>query len=478
MLKTKNLKQLFTPQTLFLAGLVATLGLSLFALSLETRAESTVGTYTDNAGGQQNMRITKADGERRPAIVFVHGGGWATDGGTFGPDFQNRAAKWGYTSFRINYRLMPGGVYEQLQDVMRAVKHVRDNADQYNIDPNRVAIWGDSAGGSLTARAAASGKSGAAAAVGWSAPTNAFRDMFNSAPGFIDGLFHTRCFGEYLPPFTMDAINFFNGNRSVLERLASGAPLSQDQSARLLSESLQLGGLVLEQLPATAGKLQKAANDFGVTINDEALAGNSVKAPTPTISEGEVKQKLTTLTAEDLEKIGTAIYEFERATSNLSGDAEKTAATISLIKLGLNQLSDIQGKIVQEKAAAGTPTDTTDTPGLTPPTNSPLINNGSNGGLVGINPQQISASKIAQCIDDFVELSPALFASPRTPPMFLAVAANEELVNAQDAYQMRDKLRSMGIRSEALVLSGNRHMGYDERAEVPSFQFLNSILRP
>lgn len=248
MLNTKNLKQLLTPQFIFLAGLLTILGLSLFALSVETRAESTVDTYTDNAGGQQNMRVTKASGERRPAIVFVHGGGWATDGGTFGPDFQNRAAKWGYTSFRINYRLMPGGVYEQLQDVMRAVKHVRDNADQYNIDPNRVAIWGDSAGGSLTVRAAASGKSGAAAAVGWSAPTNAFRDIFNSAPGFIDGLFHSRCFGEYLPPFTMDAINFFNGNRSVLEKLASGAPLSQDQSARLLSDSLRLSGIVIEQL--------------------------------------------------------------------------------------------------------------------------------------------------------------------------------------------------------------------------------------
>lgn len=488
MLNTKNLKQLLTPQAIFLAGLFAILGLSLFALSVETRAESTVDTYTDNAGGKQNIRVTKAKGDNRPAIVFVHGGGWATDGGTFGPDFQNRAAKWGYSSFRINYRLMPGGVYEQLQDVMRAVKHVRDNAGQYGIDPNRVAIWGDSAGGSLTVRAAASGKSGAAAAVGWSAPTNAFRDIFNSAPGFVDGLFHSRCFGEYLPPFTMDAINFFNGNRSVLEKLASGAPLSQDQSARLLKDSLQLSGIVIEQLPATAGKLQKAANDFGVTINDEALAGNSVKVPTPTISEGEVKQKLTTLKAEDLAKIGTAIYEFERATSNSSGDAEKTAATISLIKLGLNQLSDIQGQIVQEKATTGTTDasnldatdkDASDQPGLTlSPTNSPLINSGSNGGLVGINPQQISASKIAQCIDDFVELSPALFASPRTPPTFLAVAAHEELVNAQDAYQMRDKLRSMGIRSEALVLSGNRHMGYDARAETPSFQFLNSILRP
>lgn len=488
MLKTKNLKQLLTPQTLFLAGLVAILGLSLFALSLEARADSTVDSYTDNAGGQQNMRVTKAEGDNRPAIVFVHGGGWATDGGTYGPDFQNRAAKWGYSSFRISYRLMPGGVYEQLQDVMRAVQHVRDNASKYNIDPNRVAIWGDSAGGSLTVRAAASGKSGAAAAVGWSAPTNAFRDLFNSAPGFIDGLFHTRCFGEYLPPFTMDAINFFNGNSSVLQKLASGAPLSQGEGARLLSESLKLGGIVIEQLPATEGKLKKAANDFGVTINDEALAGDSVSDPTKTISEGEVKDKLLKLDAKGLEKIGTAIYEFERATNSSSSDVEKTAATVSLIKLALTQLSDIQGKIVQEKAAEGTKTDgegTNDKPDLAlTPSDSPLISNGGGsnsgggGGLVSINPQQISASKIAQCIDDFIELSPALFASPRTPPTFLAVASNEELVNAQDAYQMRDKLRSMGIRSEALVLPGNHHMGYDARAEVPSFQFLNSILRP
>lgn len=478
---THTLKKTFSPQSIFLLGTAITLVASLTALSLTAHgsAGSFTDSYTDNAGGSQSMRVTRADGDNRPAIVFVHGGGWMTDGGTFGPDFQERAANWGYTTFRINYRLMPGGVYEQLEDVMRAIRHVKSNAGKYGIDPNRVAVWGDSAGGSLTVRAAASGKSGTAAAVGWSAPTNAFRDLFNSVPGFIDGLFHSRCFGEYLPPFTMDLISFFNGNAASLTALANGQPLSQAESARLLNESLNVAGIVITDLPSTFGKLEQAGNDFGVTVNEDALTGGSSGTKPPTnnankapLSEEDIKAQLVELDAADLARVGTAIYQFYRATEDGNIDTDEARQTVSLIKQGLADITEAQREVSQKQANSGSLTSS-----ATLSSGAPLIANDGSG-LVNINPQQISADKIAQCIDDFIELSPALFASPRTPPTFLAVASHEELVNAQDAYQMRDKLRSMGIRSEALVLPGDRHMGYDARAEVPSFRFLGSILHP
>lgn len=455
-------------QSLFMAGLIAVLGISVTLLSFETRAaETSVDTYTDNAGGQQPIRVTLAPGERRPAIVFVHGGGWFSDGRTWGPDFQNRAAQWGYSSFRIKYRLMPGGIVEQLQDVLRAVRHVRNNADKYNIDPNRIAIWGDSAGGSLSMRAAATGTAGLAAAVGWSAPTNAFRDMFNSPEGFADGMFHSRCMGEYFPPFTTDIINFVDGNSDALQRLISQQPLSLEESLKLLDESLRVIDITLEQLPATEGKLQKAQNDFGITIGDDVLNGKSSGDPRfKGMSNEEIQERLGELQAKELEGIAVAMYEFQRAADTVPADNARLNAITGIVQMGLNEISAAQSRVVQKKANSGSAG------------NPALITRGDNRDQVSINAHQISADKIAQCIDDFVQLSPALFASPRTPPTFLAVASNERLVNAQDAYQMRDKLRSMGIRSEALVLPGDRHMGYDERAEVPSFEFLNSILRP
>lgn len=491
----QTLKEVLSPQVAFLVGLAITLVLSLVGLTHQTHAESSMDTYTDNAGGQQQMRIVKASGKNRPAIVYVHGGGWAVDGGTFNPAAQNEAAKQGYTSFRIKYRLMPGGVYEQLQDVLRAIQHVKKNASKYGINPNKIAIMGDSAGGSLTVRAAATGKSGAAAAVGLSAPTNAFRDLFNSWRGFADGMFHSRCIGEYFPPFTMDVINFFNGESGdTLRKLGSGQALSAAESSALLTQSLKLADIVITDLPSTVDKLDKAANDFGVSAKatdgngNEVSIGSNTSTGTDKPSQSDVKAKLSNLNTSDLEKIGTAIYQFNRTAQNIQNNqatSDDVLQTLSVIKQGIDDIVGAQNSISQEKANAGKNTQQLsdlqpDQPLVTKDPSSTTATSTSSAS-VSINPQQISASKIAQCIDDFIQMSPALFASPRTPPTLLVNYTTDELVNPQDAYQMRDKLRSMGIRSEVFMKKGQgplSHLGYEPWVEKPVYKFLKSVLRP
>ena len=89
----------------------------------------------------------------RPALVFIHGGGWI--GGTtyVVENFCKLIAeKANCVVFNIDYSLAPEKPYPNgLNDNYYAVKHIYDNADKYGIDKNKIAVAGDSAGGNYTA---------------------------------------------------------------------------------------------------------------------------------------------------------------------------------------------------------------------------------------------------------------------------------------------------------------------------------------
>ena len=88
----------------------------------------------------------------RPAIVFVHGGGWrAGVRANFAP-MAIRMAERGYAAATISYRLAPEAPYPAaIHDAKAAVRWVRAHAADYGIDPGRIAIAGGSAGGQIAA---------------------------------------------------------------------------------------------------------------------------------------------------------------------------------------------------------------------------------------------------------------------------------------------------------------------------------------
>jgi acetyl esterase/lipase len=58
----------------------------------------------------------------------------------------------GYAVASINYRLSSEAVFPaQLEDCKAAVRWLRAHADEFGIDPNRIGVWGASAGGNLAA---------------------------------------------------------------------------------------------------------------------------------------------------------------------------------------------------------------------------------------------------------------------------------------------------------------------------------------
>jgi carboxylesterase type B len=97
----------------------------------------------------------------RPAIVWVHGGGFS-GGDKTSPELVDEAntfAKKGFVNISINYRLEPGGcsaahatttcvvaIKEATQDAQMAVRYLRTHATKYGVDPQRIAIGGSSAG--------------------------------------------------------------------------------------------------------------------------------------------------------------------------------------------------------------------------------------------------------------------------------------------------------------------------------------------
>ena len=92
-----------------------------------------------------------------PAVIIAHGGGWeAGDKVTYVTPLFEPLAKAGFAWFSIDYRLTPDVLHPaQLDDLRDAIRFVRANASRFNIDPNRIALLGESASGQMVMQVAA-----------------------------------------------------------------------------------------------------------------------------------------------------------------------------------------------------------------------------------------------------------------------------------------------------------------------------------
>src|SRR5262245_13578363 len=87
-----------------------------------------------------------------PAVILVHGGGWVAGDKTAAfirPLFEP-LDRTGFAWFTIDYRLAPKYPYPApVEDVERAIAFVKQHAREYRVDPRRIALMGESAGGHL-----------------------------------------------------------------------------------------------------------------------------------------------------------------------------------------------------------------------------------------------------------------------------------------------------------------------------------------
>ncbi len=165
-----------------------------------------IGSYGERQNLELDLYRPKGDKvKKRPAVIWVHGGGFGFGDKSAGPSpiLAKEFARKGYVTASINYRLLaPGGctganitaecynaAVEGTHDAQAAVRFLRDNAKKYGIDRKRIGIGGESAGaiiscgvGVLSADPGTSGNPGPSSAV------QAFVSISGGLPGglFVD----------------------------------------------------------------------------------------------------------------------------------------------------------------------------------------------------------------------------------------------------------------------------------------------------
>lgn len=443
---------------------------------LSGKADNNYASYTDGAGNQQPIKVmpctNAGDNGNCPAVIWLDGGGWHSDDGTAycfatgssqkncqagsngggdtgagdkGAPAGGGANARGYTVIQVSYRLGSSGIYYMFEDVMRGIQHVVNNAGMYHIDASKIALGGDSAGGSLSMRAIASGKSGVKVGIGWSAPTNGYTGLFKSYKSLLIGMDHSTCIPTDLAGLT-NTTDLLTGGSGDVAQYGQG----------ISSNDFSFGG-------GSTGGGAGVSGGEGIT--------NGL---------GSIGNNLGTTGAGGLSSLASGGSDLSGLTSSLSsGAGGGTLGTISQV-LSAAQYAQESGKNIetiskQLEAAYNNGNPTVDS----------VMGSGLPSGVFNL-----SAKKLIECIDNFNVMSPALFASPDSPPAFLAGFDSDDVVDPQQLYDMRDKLQSLGVESDALVIPGDadagnqalgasdNHLGYDPRFVCATLNFVDHITDP
>lgn len=90
-----------------------------------------------------------------PVIVFIHGGAfWGGDKADDQIDSAIEGIRHGYAVVSVNYRLSREAIFPApINDIKAAIRFIRSVDSKYNLNSDKIAVWGDSAGGHLAALA-------------------------------------------------------------------------------------------------------------------------------------------------------------------------------------------------------------------------------------------------------------------------------------------------------------------------------------
>lgn len=110
-------------------------------------------TLPDTPFGKRDLHLDLFRPEKAgkyPALILIHGGGWRAGDKSMEVPMAQMIANHGFVTVAVEYQLSLEAKYPAaVHNIKAAIRWVRANAEKYNIDPERIAISGTSAGGQL-----------------------------------------------------------------------------------------------------------------------------------------------------------------------------------------------------------------------------------------------------------------------------------------------------------------------------------------
>ncbi|GAC1485940.1 MAG: hypothetical protein NVS1B1_00710 [Candidatus Limnocylindrales bacterium] len=212
---------------------------------------------------------TPLGAKKAPLALYVHGGSWQTGNrheAAFLNELKPALLARGIAVASMDYRLAPGAPWPaQIIDVKCALRSLRARAVELGLDPDRIAAWGDSAGGQLVSLAALAGPE-----AGWD--VGEFVDRSSTLRSVID------LFG----PAVLTGADW--GNPTTIERVF-GPPASPVTTERLR----QASPTTWASVNAPPFLILQGDRDQTVTLHQSELLAQALRTAGATVALTVVK---------------------------------------------------------------------------------------------------------------------------------------------------------------------------------------------
>lgn len=145
-----------------------TIAAAVVSIATIARAEEAAYTRTQDVvyGRKDGLAMTldvfaPKKARNGAGLVYVVSGGWFSAHRAINPAFAQPFLDRGYTVFAVVHGSQPRyAIPDAVADMNRSVRFIRHNAKRFGIDPNRIGIYGGSAGGHLSLMIGTAGTAG------------------------------------------------------------------------------------------------------------------------------------------------------------------------------------------------------------------------------------------------------------------------------------------------------------------------------
>ena len=172
--------------------------------------------FYQEAGFQLKLDIYRPRNTKKkhPGILQIHGGAWITGSKRQASFLMASMAARGWICFSVSYRFSPDIVFpEHLIDIKRALRWIRNNAEEHGLDPDFIIATGGSSGGHLASMTALTQNQ------------PEFQPGFEKADTSIQGCVPIYGVFNFTDPF--DEKTQFPAKARLIEMLCGGTPETQ-----------------------------------------------------------------------------------------------------------------------------------------------------------------------------------------------------------------------------------------------------------